>query len=1136
MKFYISKNIKAARRALLLFGFMAAIFILGFQGAYAMSFTAFPHKPDTDTKIELGWSSVAGAEMYQLTRNDGHGSITTLSGILVNDVYDSLAYVDTGLVPDNEYTYTVRAYSDTGSAIQLDEKTAVAKTSKIIDPYEVKAVYDINAKEVLLTWKSSAAATGSTLTDSSGHTSSSGATTNAAIKLAGMDIRWYSILSNSPYGASNPVAVGVTPIDAPTVTASISNGVAIVSWSAFPQITQFQLERSKWNGTSWEAWSIVNSSLSGASATDTPPTGGQYRYRIGAKTESSYSGYSNISETTRGLPAPTNLALTYDVGTITISWTNGEGSTARTQVLKKLADNSYSQVAICDSGVTFCKDTVNMTPGAIYTYRVRAYNSDSDYSAAAEASISLTYPAAPSSLTASVVSTSAVTLSWTDNSTNETGFKIERMTDTGGVFVPIATLPANTTTYTDNAVSTGTTYIYRIRSYNALGDSAYTSEVTVSAWDSIAPVSLTVTPVSASRLDLSWGYTGTGNYNTIIERKTGTDGTWAVINTTALGVLKYSDTGLAANTRYFYRVRKSMGTGSSGLPYPNNDIGIGAYTNLGNLTLTGSAAANNTIYLSWSGNSGTADVIIERKMPNGSFSALTTVSYTTVGWYDNTGLVPSASYTYRIKARTTTNESVYSNTITVQNLYLDAPSQLSVTITTNSAVQLKWKDNSTDETGFEIWRYIYGAGTYTLYATVDQNITTYTDNTIQKGVQYSYMVRAYVATGALYSPYSNTASIGSGLINPPSGLNYSYVSSTQVLLRWTDTSDNENGFKVEWKIGGDGEWNILSWLDPNVTAYNVTNLNPYTKYYFRIRAYSNSGNSDSLSEEILVSTAIPAAPSNVVATALSASQIRITWKDNSDSEDVFRIMRKPSNGYYYDVLAEVGKNNTSYTDSNLTAGMRYSYKVVSYNSTGSSESSAVEAKTNTKQTFSDLKSVSWAKDAIENLAGMGIMKGVTATSYMPNNTVTKAEFTAMVVRAFGLETAPVGSLADVKSNKWYYKEVMIAENLGIISADSTNRFYPEKAITREEIAVLLFKVMEAKGQQLKIHDNSALEKFTDKNKINPAAMSSMATIVGEGIMEGVSVYSVGPQLTATRAQAAVLLYRTMNKMNAAVAQ
>jgi hypothetical protein len=62
-------------------------------------------------------------------------------------------------------------------------------------------------------------------------------------------------------------------------------------------------------------------------------------------------------------------------------------------------------------------------------------------------------------------------LAWVDNSANEDGFKIDRMTGTSGVFVPIATVGANVTSYTDPNLSDGTNYCYRVKAFNSAGDS-----------------------------------------------------------------------------------------------------------------------------------------------------------------------------------------------------------------------------------------------------------------------------------------------------------------------------------------------------------------------------------------------------------------------------------------------------------------------------------------------------------------------------------------------------------------------------------------------------------------------------------------------------------------------------------------
>lgn len=1118
---------------------VTAIFIFASQRAYAaMSLTAFTASPYTDTDVKLDWSPVPGTQTYRMIRSGGSGA-DTVTDIDVNTSLNPLTLTDTGLQPETTYTYTIRAFSGDLPSVLLDGKTAVVTTTKIIRPYNVRAVYDMNARSVLLTWNSSKLAAGSVVIRNQNGVDTPytiADVSSAAIPVNGMNAVKLTISSTGadPLIPSEFLeslksdTVTVIPIEPPVVHASSSSGISTITWPSFLQAGQFQLERSQWSGTYWEGWTVIKSSLSGQSATDTPESGGQYRYRLAAINGGSYLGYSNISEVVSALPAPKNLSLSIiSTSRIDLSWTNGIGNTGSIQVQRRTGDGSYLQIALLPASATSYSDLTAVAAGSTYAYRVRSYESASNYSNAAEASVPAVLPNVPASLHANV-SDSEIMLNWTDSSNNENGFTIERMADTG-IFTQIGSVAANATTYRDTAVSAGHVYIYRVRSYNVLGSSAWSNEVTINAWDSIAPVSLAVTPISSGRIDLAWTYTGTASYSTIIERKTGTNGAWSTIYTTARGTLRYSDTGLSPNTRYFYRIRKSLGTGASGVSYPNNEVGEGAYTLLGTLTLSGSAASDNAIYITWSGNTVDADVVIERKMANGSFSALSTVSYSTAGWYDNTGLVPGASYTYRIKAKSSTNESNYSSEITVHNYYLNSPSWLSVSVNTASAIELKWTDNSQDETGFEIWRYTSGSGTYVLHATVDRNITIYTDTLVQTGVQYYYMVRAYIAEESLYSSFSNTATIGAGLISPPGGLGYTGISGTQIQLHWTDTSDNESGFKLEWKIGESGTWSIMAWLSANTSNYTVSNLNTYTKYYFRVRAYNYAGNADSLSEEIPVSTVKPAAPSDVKAAALSHSRVKITWKDLSDSEEGFRIFRKQENSYNFIAAAVVGKNATSYTDSGLIPGMKYYYKVVSYNVTGSSESSETDVRTHARVTFSDLGgNASWAREAVESLAGMGIAKGIVKDLFGPDNTMSKAEFTAMVVRAFKHDTAPVGSFADVKPDKWYYREVMVAENFGIISGDGRNRFYPEAAITREEIAMMLYKAIEVSQKEYTSHDNSVLEKFTDKDMISPYAIASMAILVGEGIMEGFPGNVLGPGRTATRAEAAVFLYRAIN--------
>ncbi len=1104
-------------------------------------FVSYPLSPDTDTKVKLQWMSVPSARIYRIYRDDGGGSgFTLIKEIDVDTELDATSYTDEGLLPETTYIYKLEAYDESMTELLLQDVTTVAVTSAMIRPYGLTAVYDINSRQAILTWNCSALASGSRIHRVEGgassyrDTSSSDSTEELILGSGTVRFTVQTLALAAGYGLSEPSdPVTVVPVAPPVLSAEyVNQDMVRISWDRRTHIGIFVLECSKWEGSSWGQWETINTTLSGNYTTHTVDAGGKYRYRLKAREDKGYRGYSNITEYVNSLAPPADLTgQITDADRIDLSWSNPPGNDGKLQVWRKAGGSStsgqYTLVATLDITADTYSDRFTIEPGETYHYRVNAVDETGHYSSYASISIIAKAPAAPSALRANVVSGAGVTLLWNDGSNNETGFIIERYDDNQKKFVTIGTAAPDTTEYTDSTAVQGSTYIYRVFAHNGIGRSAPSNEVTITAWDTAAPASLTVTPVSSTRLDLTWSYTGTENYNTIIERKKGADGTWTPIFTTAAGVLKYSDTGLEPGTRYFYRVRKSLGTGVSGEPFPD-EAGTGAYTMLPTPTLTCRPSSDNSIHISWSGVSG-ADVVIERKMANGSFSPIMTAGPSMQGWYDNTGLVPGAFYTYRIMARTSVNKSLYSKEITVHNYYLEAPTALSISIKQNSEIELRWYDNSTDEAGFEIWRYTHGGGQYVLYATVDKNVTTFTDTKVDKGVQYSYKVRAYTQGGSTYSEYSNVASIGIGLINPPANLQFDYISEYQVMLRWTDTSDNEHGFIVEQKIGDDGAWYQIAWVSANKTAYVVSNLNKYTQYYFRVRAYNYSGNVDSVSEEILVSTSIPATPTDLKAMTISASQIRLTWKDNSDSERGFRILRSLYSDRYFYPVAIVAGDTTVYNDSGLNAGTRYYYKVEAYNDVGSSASDAVEARTNTRVFFTDTGSVPWAEDAIENLAGLGIIKGVTDTLFMPGNTITKAEFAAMTVRAFKLETAPVGSLADVRYDKWYYREVMIAENFGIISGDAANRFYPETPITREEIAVMVFKALQASGRKFNVHDNTVLEKFIDKHNISPHAVSSMAVLAGEGIMEGLQGNTIGPKYPATRAQAAVFIYRALTR-------
>jgi hypothetical protein len=179
-------------------------------------------------------------------------------------------------------------------------------------------------------------------------------------------------------------------------------------------------------------------------------------------------------------------------------------------------------------------------------------------------------PAAPTGLSATAVSSSQINLAWTDNASDETGFKIERCQNAGcSNFAEIAQVGANVTTFNDTGLAASTSYSYRVRATNLGGDSAYSNPATATTQAAqavpAAPSNLTATAVSTSQINLSWTDNSNNETGFKIERCEGNACTnFAEIAQVGANVTTFSDTGLSRNTRYRYRVRAFNGVGNSG--------------------------------------------------------------------------------------------------------------------------------------------------------------------------------------------------------------------------------------------------------------------------------------------------------------------------------------------------------------------------------------------------------------------------------------------------------------------------------------------------------------------------------------------------------------------------------------------
>ncbi|KGG80951.1 hypothetical protein Y919_03335 [Caloranaerobacter azorensis H53214] len=167
----------------------------------------------------------------------------------------------------------------------------------------------------------------------------------------------------------------------------------------------------------------------------------------------------------------------------------------------------------------------------------------------------------------------------------------------------------------------------------------------------------------------------------------------------------------------------------------------------------------------------------------------------------------------------------------------------------------------------------------------------------------------------------------------------------------------------------------------------------------------------------------------------------------------------------------------------------------------------------------------WVKDAVEILAARHVIDGVDDKNFAPNDNVTRAQFVKMLVNALDLKYGKKEvKFKDVSDGTWYERPVKIAASLGIVEGYN-EMFNPNGEITREEMAVMIVRALKLVAPE---EDCIIDAVFKDENDISDWAKEAVKVAASRGLVEGVGGNRFAPKESATRAQAAVIIYRLFN--------
>jgi hypothetical protein len=299
-----------------------------------------------------------------------------------------------------------------------------------------------------------------------------------------------------------------------------------------------------------------------------------------------------------------------------------------------------------------------------------------------------------------------------------------------------------------------------------------------------------------------------------------------------------------------------------------------------------------------------------------------------------TGLSPNDSFILLIRAKTAAQVSAWTQEVDFNTPQLqppETPSGLIATAISDSQIDLSWQDNSADDAGFKVERSLDGNNNWTEIGTASTPV--FSDVGLPENTYRYYRVRATNAAGD--SPYSNVV-YAYTQPKAPTNLSATFISGGQIDLSWTNNSSASPTFYIEQSTAGQ-PWQAVGYAYNGASSYSAQGpFDPSTTYSFRVRAayYVLSSYSNVASAE---TTAYPIAPSNFTATAISDSEIDLSWQDNSNNEDGFEVEK--STDYYngpWTSAGVTGQNLTSIPVTGLDEGKSYYFRVRAKNAAGAS--------------------------------------------------------------------------------------------------------------------------------------------------------------------------------------------------------
>ncbi|APJ03782.1 beta strand repeat-containing protein [Silvanigrella aquatica] len=1017
------------------------------------------------TSLVLAWSASPGSlsNTYTLMRSSVSGG--PYSNVTSCVTISALTCTDSNVTAGTAYYYVVSAANSAGASTNSSELSAVT-LSTVPSGFSATA----NGSTVNLNWTATSGTSSlitytlnrSTVSGSSYSTISSGISTTAysdSSVTAGTPY-YYTVLSKTSGGNSLPSSeISVTPIASFSITSiSSSANQLIVNWGTATGAANYTVKQSTSSGGSGTG-SNVTGCIAIATTTCTVTglvNGTTYYFTVFANNTGINSTATANTAESSGTPFSSSLNVTGIASAqVSFSWSSITNTTNYNIKYSTVSGSAASGTAATgcsslSSGILTCTAT-GLTNGTLYYFALIANLSTGGTVQSSE--VSATPIGTFDITTATAASTTSANISWGASSgassyTIQYGLASNTYTGSQGSIT--------TTSAVLTGLSPGNLYYIRVKAVNASGNISSNSEKQVTL-PTTAPTGLTLSSVSTSAANLTWTASpGNSGITYVVSRST-TQGSNYVALTTGgcsgnLVATSCSDTSVSSGNTYYYVVTASNSTTPTG---NSNELAVTTYPSAPtNLTGVSNSATQNQ--LSWSaitGNAlGTTYSLKSSLTLGGPYDPVTgCTAITSLTCADN-NVTAGTTYYYIIIANNSTGSSVKSTEFALTT-FTTPPTSPLASVVSNSQINVSWTSSpGTATITYTVLRSITQGTGYSVITsggcsgTITSPTSTCQDTNVTAGIKYYYVIQVSPAAASLNQSTETSATTKT---TTPTNLAATASSSTEVVISWTKspgtaaityTVKRANAIAGPFSAIATGSCNaavvspIITCTDESVTAGNT--------YYYVITA-TVGGNTTPPSTA--VSTTTPtAAPTNLVATATTTSQMNLSWTASPGSSTMTYVVSRSlvTKGPYSPITsgtcASLVTSTTTCTDTSVAAGTTYYYVVTAQAASSTTSANSTEANGTTTTTAPTTVTATANSTSAVTVSWTASPGSATVTYNVLRSTTSGTNYVAI---ATGVCSSPITSTLSCEDTNispgviYYY--VVTAQTGTVASGNST---------------------------------------------------------------------------------------------------